>query len=40
MLKFMQLPAGDSELVQIMDAALADAARRAGAWLGDGIVRK
>jgi Fe-S-cluster containining protein len=33
MLKFMQLPAGDSELVQIMDAALADAARRAGAWL-------
>jgi Fe-S-cluster containining protein len=33
MLKFMQLPAGDSELVQIMDAALADAARRAGKWL-------
>jgi Fe-S-cluster containining protein len=29
----MQLPAGDFELVQIMDAALADAARRAGAWL-------
>ena len=29
----MQLPAGDSELVQIMDAALADAARRAGNWL-------
>jgi Fe-S-cluster containining protein len=29
----MGLPAGDSELVQIMDAALADAARRAGAWL-------
>jgi Fe-S-cluster containining protein len=27
------LPAGDSELVQIADAALADAARRAGAWL-------
>jgi Fe-S-cluster containining protein len=33
MLVFMQLPAGDSELVQIMDAALAEAARRAGAWL-------
>ncbi len=29
----MQLPAGDSELVQIMDAALADAARRASEWL-------
>ncbi len=29
----MSLPAGDGELVQIMDAALADAARRAGAWL-------
>jgi len=29
----MRLPAGDSELVQIVDAALADAARRAGAWL-------
>jgi Fe-S-cluster containining protein len=29
----MQLPQGDSELVQIMDAALAEAARRAGAWL-------
>jgi len=29
----MGLPAGDSELVQIMDAALAGAARRAGAWL-------
>lgn len=29
----MRLPPGDSELVQIMDAALADAARRAGAWL-------
>jgi Fe-S-cluster containining protein len=29
----MQLPAGDFELVQIMDAALADAARRAGDWL-------
>ncbi|MGA2806879.1 MAG: YkgJ family cysteine cluster protein [Terracidiphilus sp.] len=29
----MQLPAGDSELVQIMDAALAEAARRAGDWL-------
>ena len=32
-LKFMQLPAGDAQLVQIMDAALADAARRAGPWL-------
>ena len=29
----MVVPAGDSELVQIMDAALADAARRAGTWL-------
>lgn len=29
----MRLPAGDAELVQIMDAALADAARKAGAWL-------
>ncbi len=29
----MSLPARDTELVQIMDAALADAARRAGAWL-------
>ncbi len=29
----MELPAGDSQLVQIMDAALADAARRAGPWL-------
>jgi Fe-S-cluster containining protein len=29
----MQLPQGDSELVQIMDAALAEAARRAGDWL-------
>lgn len=29
----MGLPAGDRELVQIMDAALADAARRAGEWL-------
>jgi len=29
----MQLPAGDSELVQIVDAALNDAARRAGGWL-------
>jgi Fe-S-cluster containining protein len=27
------LPAGDAQLVQIMDAALADATRRAGAWL-------
>lgn len=29
----MGLPAGDRELVQIMDAALADAALRAGDWL-------
>ena len=29
----MKLPAGDTELVQIMDAALVDAGRRAGAWL-------
>ena len=29
----MTLPARDSELVQIMDAALADAARRSGPWL-------
>jgi Fe-S-cluster containining protein len=29
----MGLPAGDRELVQIMDAALTDAAHRAGAWL-------
>lgn len=29
----MSLPGGDRELVQIMDAALADAARRAGVWL-------
>jgi Fe-S-cluster containining protein len=29
----MGLPAGDRELVQIMDAALADAAMRAGEWL-------
>lgn len=33
MLPWMKLPAGDCELVQIVDAALADAARRAGAWL-------
>jgi Fe-S-cluster containining protein len=33
MLNEMPLPAGDSQLVQIMDAALVDAARRAGAWL-------
>lgn len=32
-LTMMLLPAGDSELVQIVDAALADAARRAGNWL-------
>src|SRR4051812_46971627 len=29
----MSLPPRDSELVQIMDASLADAARRAGSWL-------
>lgn len=29
----MQLPAGDQQLVQIMDAALAEAARQAGHWL-------
>jgi Fe-S-cluster containining protein len=33
MLAVMGLPARDSELVQILDAALADAARRAGDWL-------
>ncbi len=33
MLAPMSLPAGDTELVQIMDAALAEAARRAGPWL-------
>jgi Fe-S-cluster containining protein len=29
----MRLPAGDQQLVQIMDAGLADAAKRAGKWL-------
>jgi len=29
----MQLPEGDSQLVQIMDAALAETARKAGLWL-------
>ena len=29
----MELPAGDTQLIQIMDGALTDAARRAGAWL-------
>jgi Fe-S-cluster containining protein len=33
MLGGMGLPVGDIELVQIMDAALAEAARRAGDWL-------
>lgn len=33
MLGLMRLPSGDSELVQIVDASLADAARRAGEWL-------
>ena len=32
-LALMGLPAGDNELVQIIDAALADAARRAGPLL-------
>jgi Fe-S-cluster containining protein len=30
---FMQLPAGDAQLVQIMDQALAEAAQKAGSWL-------
>jgi Fe-S-cluster containining protein len=33
MLGCMALPAGDTELVQIVNAALAEAARRAGPWL-------
>ena len=33
MLSLMHLPARDAELVQIMDASLAEAARRAGAFL-------
>lgn len=33
MLVLMRIPPGDRELVQIVDAALADAARRAGPWL-------
>ena len=33
MLSLMHLPARDTELVQIMDASLAEAARRAGAFL-------
>lgn len=32
-LAIMQMPGRDSELVQIVDAALANAARRAGEWL-------
>jgi Fe-S-cluster containining protein len=32
-LALMQLPQGDTQLVQIMDAALAEAARKAGPWL-------
>ena len=32
-LVIMRLPAGDRELVQIVDAALAETARRAGEWL-------
>jgi Fe-S-cluster containining protein len=32
-LAWMPLPAKDSELIQIMDAALAEATRRAGDWL-------
>jgi Fe-S-cluster containining protein len=31
--KMAQIPAGDTQLVQIIDAALADAARRSGGWL-------
>jgi Fe-S-cluster containining protein len=31
--EFMALPAGDHKLVQIVDAALADVARRSGPWL-------
>ena len=30
---FLSLPAGDSRLIQIVDAALADATRRSGSWL-------
>jgi Fe-S-cluster containining protein len=33
MLVLMRVPQGDSELVQIVDAALKDAAQRAGDWL-------
>lgn len=33
MLVLMQIPSGDRELVQIVDAALAAASRRAGEWL-------
>ncbi len=33
MLTKMVIPAGDAQLVQILDAALADAAQRAGEWL-------
>jgi Fe-S-cluster containining protein len=33
MLVLMEIPKADSELVQIVDAALKDAARRAGDWL-------
>src|SRR5690242_1900674 len=29
----MSLPAGDQKLIQIVDAALADAARKSGEWL-------
>jgi Fe-S-cluster containining protein len=32
-LKFSMIPTGDSRLVQIVDAALADTARRSGDWL-------
>ena len=30
---FLSLPAGDGQLIQIVDAALADATRRSGSWL-------
>jgi Fe-S-cluster containining protein len=33
MLKYMELPAGDRELLRIVDAAQTDAAQRAGPWL-------
>ena len=32
-MSFLSLPAGDRQLIQIVDAALADATRRSGSWL-------